>query len=964
MGKKLLALVLLCAALTPFGAYAQSGSITGTVTDAVTGEELPGANVYLLELKRGASTDINGEYTIALVPAGTYSVVTSFLGYKQFKTTIEVGSSEITLDIELSQDIIGLEDVVVTGLGSSTTKLNSAVAVSQINAEDLTVDKSYQDISQLLGGKITGVTVQPASGQVGGGIRFNIRSQPSLNGNGQPTIFIDGIRIDNSQVVGFGSGGQGNSTLADLNPEDIASIDVLKGPAAAALYGTSGGEGVVLITTKRGQAGANNFSVNFKTVVGVNQQAVDAKDAQFLSADNINDQFRDGNISQNSLSVSGGNQFIRYFTSLDSRYEEGAFDNNELSRQALRANFDAFPTDKVQVSVSTSLVRNRIDRPQNDNNINGIMGNLILGAFGNPWGFVDSADVFSIENRSVVNRFLGSVKGTYRPIQGLTLSGSIGYDQNNVRQDESIPFGAGVIGVSQSRGSRSIFTRQVEQFTWEASANYDFEPFEGVRSTTVVGTQIFSSKVRTSFLSRQLFNTELITQIGAGEQVDSANEGFSHSREAGIFFQEDLNYNETYFLGFGGRVDYASAVGDDASTIFYPRVNGAVRLDKFGFLPEAINTFKVRAAYGESGNLPGPLDGLGFTFFANSSGAGTGAGVNGTGNPDLEPERVKELELGFETTFFNNYGIDFTVFFQKTEDSIVNFPPPPSTGIPGSIPRNVGEVTGKGIEVQLTATPILTRSTQLDLTLNWSWQENEVDDLGGLDAIFDGFGLNVIQEDRPIAAFFPVEVVGPRFNEAGVFIGPEFGDRVEIGNPYPDHIGSFAFDFRFLKNFNVYSLFEWQIGLFLNNNTRNFAVGFRNDTKAEELRAQLGFNSFFTNEIQPLTPGTPEYIKAATEWATINRGSDFGFVEQADFIRWRELSVRYNLNDALGLIGARKYVKNASIAVTGRNLWLNTLYQGLDPEVNFTGARSLTRGQDFLTTPQPRTLTATLSVGF
>jgi TonB-dependent SusC/RagA subfamily outer membrane receptor len=985
MGKKLLAAVVLFLMMVPAAVFAQSGSVAGKITDGVTGEDLPGANVYLLEIKRGASSDINGTYNIPNVPAGTYTVVASFLGYKQFKTTVDVGSSEVTLDIALDPDVVGLEDVVVTGIASRSSKAVAEVAISRIEASDLTLDKSYQDLSQVLTGKVAGVNVQAASGNVGGGIRFNIRSGGGLNGNGQPVIFIDGVRIDNAQIAGTGVGGQGVGTLADLNPEDIESIDVLKGPAGAALYGTSGSNGVVLITTKKGKtvAGKGTVNVNLKQRVGVNDQSVEYGADDLFTYESVNDIIMAGNVSQSTVSVNGGSDYIRYFTQFDVTNEEGIVPNNKMERQSFRANFDVFPSDKVTFNVNAGFTLNETNLPQNDNNILGWLGNNILafqsGAAGArthlTYFFTDSLDIARLTDETITNRFIGSFQLNWRPIEGLSLTAGVGYDGSDMRQDQFRPTNS---TATPQVGLRQMYARQNAQFTWDLNARYDAK-FGDINSATTVGTQIFSRRFRDLFNSRQDFPSNEIRAIQSGADITALSEDFFNVREAGIFFQEEINFKETFFVTAGGRFDYASSVGDEAASIFYPKLSAAVRLDQMGILPDAINFFKLRAAYGETGILPGLTAGESSLWAASNSGFGIGAVPSVIGNPEIEPERIRELEFGAEITFLDNFGVDFTYYIQNADDSIIGFNAAPSTGrVATSVPLNVGSIEGSGIELAVNATPILSKNTQLDLTVIWSHQTNEVTDLGGAQPIRDGFDVNTIEEGLARSTFFVTEIRGATYDANGAFLGldntPGEDGRVALGIPYPEDQFSASVNFRFLKNFNFYALAEWQTGLTLYNGTRQFSAGLaRNDPEYDELRGLLGFSNYYNldadpnNDITPLTPGTPEYNEAADRFAVLGgfgaTTNDFGYIENADFMRIREVSLSYNFTDIIKSAGLGKTIKTMNFAVSGRNLFLKSDYWA-DPEINGAGARSLTRGWDFLTLQQPKVYNATLSIGF
>ncbi|MEQ9309934.1 MAG: TonB-dependent receptor [Balneolaceae bacterium] len=977
MLKKLL-LTVVCLALYAVPTFAQSGSISGTITDSRTGETLPGATVLISSIQKGTSTNVDGEFSLTNVPVGTYNLVAQYIGFKSFETSVEVGSGEVVLNIELTEDILGLEDVVVTGIASRSSKAISEVAISRVNAEELSADKAFNSVSQLLTAKVAGVSIQPASGTVGGGIRFLVRSGGGLNGQGQPVIYIDGVRVENTQS-GFGAGGQNYSTLSDINPENIASIDFLKGPAAAALYGTSGSNGVVLIETKSGNTAAvgNNVQVNYKGIVGVNTQANDYSEDVFISASDANAILIDGEVQSHDISVSGGNQFIRYYTSFNMRDEEGIVIQNKQERQTLQANFDAFPSEKVSISVNTSYSLNSVDLPQNDNNVIGWLGNTLL--FPTSYAFTDSAGIAAYENNSKTNRLIGSFQFNYRPIDNLNIKFAAGIDDSDLRSYtyQSPLFAYSGIGF---QGNKAVFNRQNQQVTFDANASYKYDITPKLISNTLIGTQLFNRKFRTTQVTRRGFATELVRNADSAVNIIVASEGFGHIRQAGVFFQEELSYDQTYFVTVGGRQDFASAFGNDTPNIFYPKASGAVRIDQLGILPDAIDFLKLRVAYGETGVLPGNNDGIRLIWGASPSGFGIGGTPSSIGNPEIKPERIRELEFGFEASFFTNYGIDFTYYRQDAENSIIGLLNSPSTGlVASSSPFNIGNKKGSGFEVAINATPIINRDYQLDLTVITAYSENEVTDIGDAQPIRDGFDLNTIQPGLPASAFYTYEVKGATFDANGFYTGPDVtfteDNRVFVGTPYPDYQGSFAVDFRFLRNFNFSALLEYQLGLSVFNSTLGFANNFGNGAEYERLQGLLagtpgvGSSYYNTNadpndNITALTPGSPEYIAAANRYAEIAPNADYGYVEKADFARLREVSISYDFTDLINSSGLSQYVKKASIAFSGTNLWLSTEYSGIDPEVNFAGANSNTRGQDFLTLPQPKSYFATINIGF
>ncbi|MGM0547109.1 MAG: carboxypeptidase-like regulatory domain-containing protein [Bacteroidota bacterium] len=959
MSKKLLVLVLLC--FITSAVYAQS-TITGTVIDSDTEESLPGANILIQELERGAATNATGEYEIANVPFGTYTFRVTFVGYRAITREVEVNSESQTVNFELQSDLQNLEEVVVSGIASETSRAVTQISVAKVDAEQLQVSNSYTGISELMQGKSAGVSIQQASGNPGGGVNFQIRAGGGLGGDGQPIIYIDGARVDNSQIEGFGVGGQGIGVLSDLNPNDIESLEILKGPAAAALYGTSGSSGVVLITTKSGRGiGDEGVRVDYKSTYGLNTKQEEYSEDEIYSAEEANDVISSNPYYDNTITVSGGNNNMRYLTGLSQRYEEGLGPKNSLDRQSFRGNIEAFPSEKLTVQAKTSYTLNEIQRPQNDNNIFGYLGNLILAPGGTTYNFTPRAGIDAIEDNNQANRFVGNLSATWTPIENLDISGSFGYDGGNFRQAQFFSPDFNYAGIIN--GERAIWMRDNKNFTYDVNASYGYNLSPKLEITSIVGTQIFNRRLNTTFIQKNNFPSSAIKNAAAGSEFIDADESLLHTREAGIFTQHDFAYDDTYYLSLGGRIDYASSVGVEAPTIFYPQARGSIRLEQFDFLPESIDLFKLRAAYGETGQLPGLFDGTTLLFGAAAYGVGRGAIIQEVGNPDIEPERIKELSTGIDVDFLGSYGIGVTYYNQWARESIIGFEESPSTGLTfDDPPFNVGGVDSWGVEVGLNGTPFRSRNYQFDFNLQWSYQENEVVDLGGAQPIFDGFDINVIEEGLPKSAFYTRDVDGAlRDDNGNVVLGSDgmpvpnlSEDRVFLGQPYPEQNGSLSLTFRFLRNFEFYQNWDFATGLEVYNNTRIFMIQFANDVKYDE-KVEAFSNA---------SAGSDEYSRLADELANLNPNYDGNFIEDADYLKLRELSLSYNFSNVIQESRLADTIRNLRLSVSGRNLLTFTNYSGIDPEVNFAGARSLTKGADFLTLQTPRVFSATLNIGF
>jgi len=998
-----IALLFCCLYALPIQAQTSSevvGGIKGRVIDKKNGEAIAGVRLSLTKIPTTQETSPNdkalygtisgqdGNFSIGNIKAGKYVLAITSTAFKPEKQNISIEAGQtLQVSFQLAPDVKGLEEVVVTGVASRTQKSIAEIAVARVDAAELTKNNVFQDMSQLLAGKVAGVQITPASGNVGGGIRFTLRSGGGLFGTGQPVMFVDGVRIDNSETGFFSVGGQGVSTLADLNPEDIQNVEILKGPASSALYGTSGSNGVVLITTKTGaKKSMNSLSIDVKTVVGWNEQSRRYTEDMALSFEKANNLFKLGPFWQTGVTLAGNTGFVNYYASLDRRDEEGILTQNKMQRTSFRANIEAAPNEFVNLKISTNFIDNYITLPQNDDNIYGLLNNTLgfrpEAVYSNSG---DSLGVMQIENSSAAQRFIGSLEINWKPITGLTLRGLAGYDAANTLFQEISPQDRPLARINN--GERAVANERVQQINADVSATYFFKPTNDISSTTIVGAQLFSRVTRATDITVQNFPTTLIEDIEAGATFVNSNQNFTNRREAGVFVQQELNYADWLFFSAGVRNDYSSSIGPRAPSIFYPRASAAVRLDRLDLSKtlgiESLNLLKVRAAYGQSGQLPNSFDGIARLWGPVQSGYGVGATLQNIGNPDIQPERIEEIEVGLEAEFSDAYGLDVSYYQQFASNSIIGFVNSPSTGLTtSSIPRNIGSIRGWGVESSVYATPIRTKETSLQFNLIFNFADNIVQDIGGAQPIFAATSRNVIIPGQRRAAFFLFPVIEPRYNPDGTYnyaTGPVLGpERVFAGTPVPIYTGSFSTTFRFFTDFTLYGMVEWGLGHSLYNNTRMLATNpARGNIKEfNVLATQLGLPGNPAQPtsirllppypgVQPLTPNTPEYRAAAERFARVDHRQFTNGVEPADFLRIREVSISWNATRVLReLFGEGFAVKNIAFAVSGRNLALFSRYSGADVEVTRNGSRELSRGIDNYTLMQPRVFNFTLNLGF
>lgn len=960
-------------ALAPNPQASQAVQIQGVVVDQMTGGPLAVASVSIEGTSVATTTSRDGRFSLAYPTNTDFTLVVSLMGYKPYRQTHSPSDDLGNLRIALAPDPFESEAIVVTGIASTRAKSRAEVSVARVSAEELSSQQLYTSLSQLVEGKISGVQMRPSAGYVGGGYRFFVRGGGGLNGDGQPIIFVDGARIDNADLDLLWNGGQGYSNTLSLSPNEIESIEVLKGPAAAAMYGTNASNGVVLIKTKSGArraTAAGGVAINYKFSYGENTMPFNYDPALYKNAGLYNDLLRTGAIREHNIDLSGGSGIFRYFVGYEHKYEEGVAPRNYQGRNAGRVNVTAAPNDRLNVSVNAGYSANELERPHSDDAVLSPHWNTIM--VDTPWKWYDSVAVASTRGPAKNNRTTGNAQVTWTPVSRFELFGSVGIDNSFHRQDEFYPpeyqywMGYG--------GRRRIAERTNTQYTYDVRASYSYRPIKDLAVKSVVGSQLFDRETTTVGAENRQFATGLISDIGSGSNYIGMWEGKFQERQAGIYTSHTLSYQDRYFATLSLRKDYASAVGEDAPAIVYPQASVAARLDKFDVVPDFLNILKVRAAYGESGQLPEPRDTKRLLWSALGTAYGPGAIPTQMGNPALQPERIRELELGLDAEIANRWSVEFTYYNQNAKNSIIGMPNSPSTGFGNIIvPYNIGKAKAHGIEATLEGALLRTDEYGLDFNLTWNWQKNEVVDLGGQGPIIANYQVNAIEEGLPKHEYYAVITTGAQFNPDGTYAGPVESDgRVDLGSPIPDHTGSFSLHFRFLKDFNLNGMADWGLGKKVFSIFRQFAARNGGYIPFAEMAARLGLESDWGwissinfDDYTPLTPGTPEYTALANEFARVDPYYRGNYIYDADYFVLRELSLSYDLKDLLSRFGlVSSNVRGMTVGIAAKNILRYSQYGDGDFEVNAAGARSSAWGVDYGTVPPPRVLNFWVNVAF
>jgi len=992
---RLFAVVALAA---PIVVSAQSGTFTGRVTDRTTGSPIPDAQVIVVGSQRGTRTDDAGQYRLANVPQGTQRVRALRLGYEASVTTVTVSSGgTATADLTLQGTVARLDEVVIAATGESERRRETGNSVATINA-DAIPKTAINNLSDLLSSRAPSVVVTTVSGTTGGGSRIRIRGSNSVSLTNEPIIIIDGVRA-NADPGGstINIGGQNPTRIDDLNPAEIESIEIIKGPAAAALYGTAAANGVVQITTKRGLSGktrwtayADGGQLDEITEYPANYQQIGtspsggrvSRCALLFQAEGLctpkpdslraynpledNSIFVTGFREQFGASAAGGVNLLQYYLGGDFSREHGVYANNISRRVNLRTNLNAELTPTLTGAARIGYGSLRLDLPQNDNNDQGPLGNGLLGRdpITSPNGGYLSfpKEVYNqILTTQAVDRLTGGLEARWEPLSWLRVNGVTGLDFAS-RTDQSIT-PPGLIPDPDRRALGNATSNPYSLYTYtsnlNATASYDLM---GLDASTAVGAQYVGERVR----GTQAFGEGLAGGTGS---VGGTTSGFAVAAQnsdvitIGGYVQQQLAWRDKVFLSGALRGDDNSAFGQDFSFIYYPSASLSWVIGEESFFPQNdwLSSLRLRAAYGQSGQRPGFRNAI--TFYTavavKRAGSDVGAVQIGApvGNASLKPEKSGEYELGFDAGFLNDrISLEATLYDKTTEDALILRNLPPSSGA-ASRYENLGKVTNKGIEGMLSARLFDGRNLAFDLTVTASRNRNKLVRLGqDVDTIFFGLGANngdFIQrhaEGHPLGGYWQRPILGfDDANDDGI-IGPDEvtlgDDAVFLGQPLPQTEMSIAPTLTFLRYFRAHGVMNYRGGFEIYNSTAQF-------------RCAVFLNCQAAND---KSVGLAEQARAMAS-ARANFGldaSDAGYVEDGTFWKLREVSLTAMAPSSWA---RRLGVSDLSLTLSGRNLATWTDYTGFDPEINFNGTSNFSTAE-FLTQPQVRYYTARVSIGW
>lgn len=997
-----LAAALLATLAVPASARAQTRDVTGKVTVAGAGTPLQDAIVGVVGAVGGARTNERGEFRLT-VPNGDVTIQVRAIGYK--RQTLRLGASQTTAEFALEKDVLQIEGVTITGAATTVEKKNAAVATSTVNAEEL-ARVPAPALESALQGKVVGASINMNNGAPGGGGQVQIRGASSLIGNSQPLFVVDGVIISNAVrsnrmavVTGSLNSGEENGTnrLADINPNDIENIEVLKGAAASAIYGSQATNGVVVITTKRGSNGAPRF--NFTQRVGTYQAQRLLGSRHFKNLDQIlalglPDEANDAaatvctpncpyNDYQGELygqtdpsyetvvSLTGGVNSTRYFFSGLDHQESGVINNTGARRQSLRANLDQALGSRITISLGANLLRSFSQRGIS-NNDNALSSPIY--AFGYTPAVLDLRQR-DASGRFILNPFSGSgVLGQSNPFQTMELL------LNNEDVYRQI-FSSRVNFAALSTGSNNVnFALQAgaDRFSNE---NYLYAPSElqfqragtvqgGQFPGTIIqgnGTNLFSNVTTSGTWNNTTFSWLNATTsgglqyesrqsndynvIGRGlgpaqkDAAGAANTGVSHAQtlilNQAFFAQEDLLlFGERVFLSAAVRGERSSVNADRDKTFYFPRVSGSYRI---AAPISGVTEVKFRAAYGESGNQPnfGERD-LTFTNLGLIDG-NAGYGIPGTiGNTTVTPERLKEQEYGVDAGFLKDrIRLEATYYNRNIVDLLVRPTLAPSTGVTTTT-VNGGEMKATGVELGVTTVPLQTNNFQWTSRATWYQNKAEITSFPeGVKPFRDNTAARGFGNSYGQLFYTPGHTVSTIWGN-GLVDGVQT-TQIPLADANPRYVMSFSNDFNY-KRFNVNMLIDYRRGGTLSNMTKNLY--------------DEGGNSWDYDDKSP-EAGVP---LGQWRYDTWNGGRNTSvYLEDGSYTKIREVNLSYDLPQSWWSVmpGAR----NGRLSLAARNLFIISGYNGFDPEVNNGGAY-VVRFVDLAPFPPTRSFFFSVDFGF
>ncbi|WP_299497935.1 SusC/RagA family TonB-linked outer membrane protein [Mucilaginibacter sp.] len=983
-------------------------SIKGKVIDE-KGQPLPGSSVMIKGTKIGAVTNIDGEFELNNVPDAAILTV-SFIGYKTKEVSVKNISSVMTIALDLDQS--SLNEVVVTGLATSIKRSDAASSISHLSAQQLTGTTPPATIDGAMSGKIVGASINQNGGAPGGGISIKLRGLSSINGSSEPLYVVDGVFVNNSQfstgasAAAFTSAGanqdQATNRLSDINPADIESIEVLKGPSAGAIYGTRANAGVVIITTKRGKAGQTNVNISqdvgfasAEKLLGSSTWSLDPIGPQgqnkfdyvfgtgapgsgslteinawkaATAAGKIYDYEKMiygniGKISNTAVSVSGGTDKTKFYLSSGLDNETGIEKRTGFQRRSVKLNLDEKLTNFWSFTIGTNYLNTGNQRGFSGNDNRGVSVPYTLAYTPDyaqllPVNGIYPNSPYTGDNPLAISARAVNTENTNRLIQSFSSNLFLIQKPNHTLK---FAFSGGVDFVLTEDevyfpdDMQSQLTRPngpgASRFSNNRSFNTNFQGFlidnwklfKKVDMTSQVGTVKLSTNNDFSWIQGEGLLPGQINPNNA--TVRTSSETFQRWTDVGYVAQQEMNWDDKVIATGGIRLDKSTLNGDNNKLYPFPRASLAVNLTKFDFWKEqSVDELKLRVAYGRTGGEP--AFGNTYTSLSTTSYGGLLGTVTPTsvGNPNIAPETAQEIETGVDMSFLNNrITFEASYYVKKVYNLLNPYTLSDGTGVLSYIAYPVGDMQNKGIELALGASPVKTPNFSWTTNVQFWNNRTKVTRLT-IPTTVVGSGFSIYGRNELVLGSSPSAWYGsPNTVVNGVTTPTQYEDA------QPIYQVSWSNTFTFLKDFDFSFMLHRSYGNYNSNLTQK--------------QKDLGGTSIDWSNEDNLngTTGVPNGKARNPSNPNVTARQ---FIQDASYLRLREIGLSYNVPKTFLTTHYKNTIKSIKLGVSATNLFTLTQYQGYDPEVSNFGNQSVGSSVDNSPFPSSKRIFMHLSMGF
>jgi TonB-linked SusC/RagA family outer membrane protein len=957
------------------------------VTNALTGAPVSAARVTVTGTQIGTTADADGRFRLTNVPVSAREVRAHRLGYRPTAVGFVLAlNGTTTAALSMTASAIELDAAVITGSVGDTRRRAVGHSVAIVSASDVVGRSAVANLTEVLQAKVPGLALLPTSGTVGTAASYRLRGAGSLGAGNSPTIYVDGVRVSSRDQGNYDVFGQTTTALDAINPADVESIEVIKGPSAATLYGAEAAAGVIQIVTKRGRSGRTRWEsrleagrsdwderlrpVNFAvatparlsdTLTWPGFKGRSLGDIVSLRPMSDGRALRAARLYKVVLSASGGADRYTFFVSAGKADEQGVYFNNFSNLNSLRGNFTFAATSTLTVSTSVALSHNHVRLPLNDNaGPLGLIASSYLAVPGRNYAFPGGPNYTTMtpelasayDNQTRADRYTVGLSADYVPVPWFRNTFRVGRDANVGRAELYFPpdprnpyFARASLDFDNSTG----FIAEGRPLNQDVTLNYDGSVTrrwsDKLVSNTSVGVQYLANLFRRTDAIGVGLGSGALRSVASAART-SSTEASSEQKSVGFYAQQQLSVADRLFITLATRVDNNSAFGSALHRVTYPKASiSYVVSEEPYFKVPAVSALRLRAAWGQAGNAPGPFDAARVytsSVVTNAEGTETALRYASAGNPNLRPERGSEIEAGFESAFLDGrIELDASFYTKRTHDALVPVPVPPSTGFTGDQLTNLGEISNAGVELLLRVAPIQRKALAADVSISVATNRNKLVSFGDARApIVFGFAAPVQrhQEGRPLGAMWANRV---RYNPDGTLL--KVGGRpvldaasVYVGPSVPTREIAVAGQLVLFGRLRLYTLADYKAGHFQFN-----ATDWRRD------RAGVSWET-----ANPVADPDEVLVRQFAPQTLLH-------IQPADFVKLRDLSIGYDVAPQL----LQGVARRATLTLAGHNLKIWTRYGGADPEVNSSGPSRFNR-DDLWTVPQTRRYSAAVALTF